>query len=141
MVSLEEIRHRNKIIREYITGRTWDKNSEFLLIQKIINGDIVQNYIEKYSYIFDYEWEVIDGYTNHGKGDLVFTDAQGNFLIIECKYINLNETGKTARTKRRNNRRHIEKQVPKYINAFKWKTPDAKNVIGIGVTNEEIILI
>ena len=138
MVSLEEIERRDKIIHDYITGRTWDKNPEFLLIRQIVKGDIIENYIDKYSYIYDYEWEVIDGFTNYGKGDLVLTDAQDNFLIIECKYINLDETGKTARTKRRKNRRHIEMQTPKYITAFKWKTPEAKTVIGLGVTNEGI---
>ena len=116
MVRLEEIKNRNKTIRDYITGRTWDKNSEFLLIRQIVNGEIIQNYLENYPYIYDYEWEVIDGYTNYGKGDMVFTDAHGNFLIIECKFINLNDTGKTARTKRRKNRRHIEKQTPKTSN-------------------------
>ena len=139
MVSLEEIKKRDKTIHDYIIGRTWDKNPEFLLIRKIVKEEIIQNYLENFPYIYDYEWEVIDGFTNYGKGDLVFTDSHGNFLIIECKYVNLNETGRTARTKRRKNRRHIEKQTPKYVAAFKWKTPEAKTVIGLGVTNEKTI--
>ena len=107
MANREEINHRNKIIREYIVGRTWDKNPEFQLVQKIIKGELIQDYLEKYPFAYDYEWEVIDGYSNYGKGDLIFTDTGGNFLIVECKYINRFDTGKTASTKRRKNRRYF----------------------------------
>jgi len=33
------------------------------------------------------EWEVISGITSEGKGDLIFTDEQNYFLIVECKYL------------------------------------------------------
>ena len=139
MSNLEEIKRRHWIIHDYIIGRTWDKNPEFLLIKQIVSGEIIQEYTEKYPYNYDYEWEVYDGYSNLGKGDLVLTDAHGNFLIIECKYINLNATGQTARSKRRKSRRDVKKQTKDYIKAFKIKNFEAKNVIGLAVTNEKII--
>ena len=79
-------KHRDKIIRNYINGKIWDKNEEFLLVQQIIKRRKIKNYLKIYPYIYDYEWEVVHGHNNHGKGDLVFTDSRGNFLIVECKY-------------------------------------------------------
>ena len=140
MESLEVIKHKDKIVRNYLIGRNWDKNKEFLLIQQIIKGKKIKNYLNKFHYIYDYEWEVVYGHNNFGKGDLVLTDGKENFLIIECKYIDLSDTGSTARAKRRKKRRHLEEQILKYISAFKRKHPEAKIVIGLGVTNERTII-
>ena len=139
MESLEVIKHKDKIIRNYILGRNWDKNNEFLIAQQIIKGKKIKNYLKKFPYVYDYEWEVVHGHNNYGKGDLVFTDGKGNFLIVECKYIDLSDTGSTARTKRRKKRRYIEEQITRYIDAFKRKNRETKKVSGLGVTNEEVL--
>lgn len=139
MIEIEEIKYRDSIIRPYILGRNWDSNEEFLLVQKVVKGERIGNYLKDYPFIYDYEWEVLPGLTNYGKGDLVFTDGKGNFLIVECKFIDLNDSGSTARTKRRKKRRHVEEQTPKYMMEFKSKHPNVKKVIGLGVTNEKII--
>ena len=137
----KEILKRDNIIRSYILERTWDKNDEFLLIQRIINGDIKDELLSKYSYVYDYEWEVFDGASNLGKGDLVFTDGKSNFLVVECKYIDLDDQGSTARTRRTKKRKDIKEQPKKYISSFKKKHPEAASVMGLGISNEGFIYI
>lgn len=110
-----------------------------MLIQEIVKGELAGNYLKDYPFLYDYEWEVLMGKTDYGKGDLVFTDGLGNFLITECKFIDLNDSGKTARTRRRKKRRYVEKQTPKYMMEFESRHPNVKNIIGLGVTNEKII--
>lgn len=79
--------------------------------------------LTKYTYIFDYEWEVheyVKGRkTTIGKGDLVFTDGGDNYLIVELKYLDLYEPGKTARTNRTNKRNKNLKQQRNIWNYFK----------------------
>ena len=137
----KEIIRRDKLIRLYILGRTWDKNDEFLLIQRIINGDIKNELLSKYSYVYDYEWEVFDGASNLGKGDLVFTNDKRDFLIVECKYIDIDDVGSTARRRRTMKRKKIKEQTEKYIYSFKNKHPEVESVKGLGITNEGFICI
>lgn len=137
----KEIIRRDNIIRTYIKERTWDKNDEFLLIQRIINGDKKEKILSKYPYVYDYEWEVFDGASNLGKGDLVFTNGKSNFLIVECKYIDLEAQGRTARTRKTKKRKEIKDQPKKYISCFKKKHPEAVSINGLGISNEESIYI
>ena len=132
----KEILRRDNIIRSYILGRTWDKNDEFLLIQRIINGDKKDELLSKYPYVYDYEWEVSDGASNLGKGDLVFTDSKRNFLVVECKYIDIYDQGRTARTRRTMKRKKIKEQTQNYVLYFKNKHSEAKSVKGLGISSE-----
>ncbi len=86
MISREELVHRDLVIRNFINGKDWDQNPEFLLVKDVIN-DLGNRRPEliNYKYIYDYEWEVKQGETHKGKGDLIFTDGNENYLIVECK--------------------------------------------------------
>ncbi len=137
----KEILRRDNIIRSYILGRTWDKNDEFLLIQRIINGDKKDELLSKYLYVYDYEWEVFDGASYLGKGDLVFTDGKRNFLVVECKYIDIYDQGRTARTRRTMKRKKIKEQTQNYVLYFNNKHSEAKSVKGLGISSEEFIYI
>lgn len=120
MIDKEELLHRDKTIRNYINARNWDKNPEFLLVKDLINelGNRRPD-LKDYIYIYDYEWEVIQGEAHKGKGDLIFTDGNNNFLIIECKNKDSHE---------------VRRQVLKYINIFRKKNPQTNKVIGLAVT-------
>ncbi len=145
-MSEKEIKERDKIIRSYLLGRTWDNNDEFKLVRNVISLEypdkqLCEN-LQLYPYLFDYEWEVVAGLSNLGKGDLIFTDNKNNFLILECKYLDslpLYGSSRTARTKRTQKRKDVKVQVTKYMKAFSelYKWESGKNSIkGISITNE-----
>lgn len=122
---MTSIEYRDNIIRSYILGRTWDTNKEFQLIQKIVRGkrEDVNQYLQEYPYIWDYEWEVTPNYSNLGKGDLIFFNGKSSFLIIECKYIDHEQFGSTAKTRRTKKRSQIKDQAKKYMDYFKELYP------------------
>jgi len=90
-----------------------------------------------YQWIYDYEWEVVPGHPNQGKGDLVMTDGLGSFLVIEVKNINLLRSGRTARTKRSKSRREVGEQIKSYAIAWRNQHTKARIVLGATYTNEE----
>ncbi len=145
-MSEEEIKYRNKIIRSYLIGRTWDNNPEFQLIRSVVSKEfpdkILCKNLEQYPYIIDYEWEVISGLSDTGKGDLIFTDDKNNFLIIECKYLEFNPlygNKKTAGTRRTKKKKKIKEQIKKYMRSFKqiykWNF-EKTSIRGITITNK-----
>lgn len=123
----KEIKHRNNTIRSYINNRVWDENPEFLLTKKVINNLKERRpELEKFIFVYDYEWEVESGATDKGKGDLIFTDGRGNFLIVECKTKDSNE---------------VRKQVLDYREKFKNRNPEVKNIWGLAKTPQTTYFI
>ncbi len=116
------LKHRDNTIRSYIINRNWDKNPEFLIVKEVINhlAEKMPQFRE-YKYAYDYEWEVVQGRTDKGKGDLVFTDGLGKFLIVECKKKDPTE---------------LRKQVIDYMKAFKKINSDIKSITGLAVNSE-----
>ncbi|MEJ2251710.1 MAG: hypothetical protein P8Y70_18055 [Candidatus Lokiarchaeota archaeon] len=74
--------------------------------------------LNKYKFVYDYEWEVIPGRTNEGIGDLVFTDGKSNFLIVECKNQDVDE---------------LRRQVLYYIKKFREIHSDAIEIEELAV--------
>jgi len=118
----KKIRHRDKTIRSYILSRNWDNNPEFLIAREVVQ-DLTKKMPElrKFKFVFDYEWEVEPGLSNKGKGDLIFTDGDNNFLIVECKFRNSKE---------------VRQQTLKYMKLFKVIQNDVKLIMGLAVTKE-----
>ena len=103
---------RNSVLRAYIAGRDWDTNAEFQLVRRLVaEGDVR---LGSLTLLFDYEWEVSAGHSNHGCGDLVFTDGSGSFAVVEVKFIDDTRSGRTVRGKRRKSRKHVKKQALDY---------------------------
>ena len=72
------------------------------------------------------EWEVIPGYSQFGKGDLVFKrPGFEEYLVIETKYIRT-DSGKTARGSRTKNRKKVVEQALRYGAIFKQRHPGAE---------------
>ena len=85
-----------------------------------------------FSYLHDREWTVCPSGNHMGIGDLVFSDGQGLFAVIEVKHIGLDISGELKRLKRRK----VLKQALKYGRAFADNNPDAVIVIAGAFTEE-----
>lgn len=75
-------------------------------------------------------------YSHLGKGDLIFTDGQKRFLVVETKYLNPRH-GKTARAKRNKYRKKVQAQAIKYAKYFQKQCPDADVYYAV-ITNESL---
>ncbi|GLC37662.1 hypothetical protein PLESTM_000633600 [Pleodorina starrii] len=81
-------------------------------------------------------WHVVAGLDNEGRGDLAFECGSGVDLVVEAKYLRLDEHGRNACTKRRKKRRKVARQAIDY--AVKWheKAGGSRSVIAAIYTNE-----
>ncbi len=152
MATVYNIKLADKRLRDYILSIdrsiAWRLNGDFTLVQSIIKQqtELLENsdkltssmaeVLVKYSYIFDYEWDVIPGMSQFGVGDLVFTDSNKNFLVMEVKKLSYG-SGRNQCVARRKARRKVEEQTVKYMNAFRRKHPEAKSIIGVAVASYE----
>ena len=60
-------------------------NTEHLLIQRTLQAGVIPH---PYIYMSEFEWEVVAGRSDLGKGDAVFIDAAGErALIVEFKVL------------------------------------------------------
>eukprot|EP01083_Nonionella_stella_P019127 53165_1 len=71
------------------------------------------------------EWDVVPGFTQYGRGDLVFKHPDSEvFLVVETKYITMN-AGRTSRIRRTRGRRTVVDQALRYGEIFKRQHPRA----------------
>lgn len=134
-----EIEHRDRVLRTYFDGRTWDANSEYTLKRQLIRNS--HQLLPEHPYVIEEEWEVEPGRTDQGRGDLVFTDGDNCFAIVEVKWIDLSGLGRKRSTRKvdnRKKRRKVEEQAVNYARLYASSanlTPD-KKVEAFVFTNE-----
>jgi len=126
--------HRDRVIRTYLEGRTWDEHPEFLLIRTLVLK--LPEALQRWPYLVEYEWEVSAGWSQAGKGDLVFGDGEGSFAIVEVKWIDNDTTGSTSRTRRTKKRKAVREQAQKYAVAWWYSHPEAVEVRAFTFTDD-----
>ncbi len=130
---MDNYEERDRVLRACFEGRNWDNSGEYSLKRKLVlSGDPL---LAEYPFLYDDEWEVQPGQSNLGKGDLVFTDGEGRFAVIEVKYLNP-YTGKTARVKRNKQRNQVVEQAKRYAEEFQRLHPEATSVVAMTYTDE-----
>lgn len=63
-----------------------------------------------------FEQAIVEKFTHLGKCDFIYLTEQNNIFLIETKYINTKETGRTAITRRTQRRKKVVEQV------FTWQS-------------------
>ncbi len=141
-------RKLRKFILSIDTSSSLHANGDVTLVQSIIKGQskLIQNpekpkdrkeeILLKYLYIFKYEWHVMYGLSQYGVGDLVLTDGNDNYLVMEVKRLSP-FSGKNQCVSRRKTRRKVEEQTQFYMSEFRKLYPKAKSIIGIAVASDE----
>jgi hypothetical protein len=117
-MNINEIQHRDEVLRAYFQGRDWDKNEEYLLKRKLILDS--DQLLPEYQYVIEDEWEVESGRADQGCGDLVFTDGSGHFAVVEVKWIDL-KSSDTASNKRTKKRKAVKEQAIIYAEIYEQK--------------------
>jgi hypothetical protein len=129
-----EAEHRDRVLRAYFEGRDWSGGAEFTLIRElVISGHAL---LEGFPFLVDYEWEVEQGRSQEGRGDLLFANGEGNFAVVEAKWIDLDSSGKTSRRRRTGHRGKVFDQAYFYAEQA-WLAFDAQTVEAMTLTNEE----
>ncbi len=132
---MTDLAERDRVIRTYIQGRSWDTNPEFMLIRAFVSEGHAD--LAAYTHIHDYEWEVDPGHSNGGCGDLVLTDGAGNFAVVEAKFVDTGRSGHTARVKRTKSRSQVREQARTYADALRRILGDELlTVRAFSLTNE-----
>lgn len=128
-------RHYNNVLRKSIRNRVSRPcNNETLFLAFCLENQEEIESIKDYPLVTDYEYDVEPGKTNSGRGDLILTDGENNYLIVEVKFLSEN-SGKTARTRRKTQKNKVYEQALNYKEKFQKKFPKAK-VDCITLTNE-----
>jgi len=83
--------------------------TETLLQEKIIIELEAQGY-----QLVKREYEFYPGYSQYGKGDLLFSRGEDEYLLIETKYIDLDSSGHTACRRRTKHRKEVRVQAEHY---------------------------
>lgn len=151
METLAEISKRDKELREEILSNDIfrnEYNGDFFRVKSIIKyqTDLLFNNSEpvdkieialiQFLFIYAYEWEVEPGFSQFGKGDLLLTDGNLNFLIIEVKELSP-FSGRNQCVARTKARKLVKKQTEKYIAVFKKIKPNLNSIKGIAVAGDE----
>lgn len=132
-MNIGEIKYRDQVIRSYINNRNWDKNNEFLLKRKLILNSL--QLLPKYPFVVEDEWEVEFGRSDSGLGDLIFTDGNGNFAVVEIKYIDKLNSGDTVSNRRTKKRQKVREQSIKYTDIYS-KNNFVKSIKAFIFTND-----
>lgn len=141
-----EVTRRDRLHRDYLLGCDWDKGPEHHLVRNFI----LQQQRNKpwllpggrslnFPYIWDYEWEVEPGASHKGKGDLLLTDGVNDFLVMEFKWLTVDQGG-SARRKRNKARTEVATQAVKYAAAVRRMFPSCGVTASIKTNEENTIL-
>lgn len=134
----KEYRIRDKKQRARIFNISANNSSELNLIREVIKKikKIWNRNLKKYSYVWNHEWCPVIGQTDKGKGDLVLTDGNRNFLVVECKFISYfgNKSNRT------HNRKKVKDQTIFYMKKFKELNFGEISILGMAYTNEKYLI-
>lgn len=133
-MDMNEAERRDQVLRAFFEGKSWDDNEEFKLKRHLVLNSA--SMLPGFPLVVDDEWEFVPGQTNHGRGDLVFTDGKGAFAVVEVKFIDLGRTGKTARKKRTDSRGKVVEQALRYANIAVERYAASQPVRAFTYTNE-----
>lgn len=104
-----------------------------------LKRSLVQRSVEllpDFPYCIDDEWEVVPGKANMGRGDLVFSDGQLRYAVVEVKYLDFKSTGRTAQAKRNDARSKVVNQALEYADHFRARAHPEAQVEPYTFTNE-----
>jgi len=135
MIDRAEIGHRDRVLRAYFQGRDWDGNNEYALKRKLVMNS--PELLPDYPFVLGDEWEAEPNRGEQGKGDLIFSNGEGRFAVVEVKWIDLVRTGKTVRTGRNKDRNKVREQAEKYRDILAAKLGPDCHVEGYYFTNED----
>jgi len=134
-LNLKDIQSKNKTLRRKIRNNVNRPCSdETLLTAFFVRYQTKISPINKYPYLYKYEYEVVSGRSDFGKGDLIFTDGKNGFCIAEVKHLN-NDSGRNARARRNTKRRYVRYQARYYKSWFQGKHPE-ENIESCYLTND-----
>ncbi|MFX1450520.1 MAG: hypothetical protein ACFFCM_06745 [Promethearchaeota archaeon] len=114
----------DKLWREVINSIPITSNvEEFFLIKFIIQKQEKFPIINKYSYIYGYNFPLDPRYPETGKIDLMLADGNNHFLAIKVKFFG-KISADTEEKKRKKERNELGKQAATFANKFKAAHPD-----------------
>ena len=80
-------------------------------------------------------YELLPGFMQFGEGDML-TDDGDSLVAIECKWIDLTSTGKTAKVRRTKHRKKVAEQALLHASYVKIRDPD-RRIRASTLTNED----
>lgn len=100
------------------------------------NSTVLGKFRINFPYVAAFEWPAaVEG------RDLVMTNGYGIFVVIECKYIDKETTGKTAKRRRRYQRMMVKQQATDYRDLYQRLDPEAVVLMACSYTNEGLLLL
>lgn len=83
---------------------------------------LIQNWarvpvFRSYRFFVGRQYDIVEGQTNHGNGDLILTDGSGHYLVVEIKFIPYRDD-RNGVTMNRKKRRKVEEQALKYADCL-----------------------
>ena len=114
----------DKIWREIINSIPITYNmEEFFIIKYIIKNQEKFSIIDKYPYIYGYNFPLDPRYPETGKIDLILTDGNNHFLAIKVKFFG-KISDDAEEKKRKRERKELGKQTATFADKFKAAHPD-----------------
>ncbi len=95
---------------------------EFLLVRFLVNHMHMFSQLERFPYIYAWEFPIDPRHTDQGVVDLIFWDGRSSALVVEVKSIS-DDSGRTAKTRRTKHRRDVQKQARDFATQFKRSHP------------------
>lgn len=132
--AVPELRQRSEALRARVLERAPYRGAEFYLQHQLVERQA--QLLPEHPWLVAFEWEVTPGFTQRGKGDLVFSDSVGNLVVVETKWLR-EGPGKQTRTKRNAGRVKVREQARRYAQELWRLVPWAKSVEARVWTNEE----
>ncbi|MGB3311234.1 MAG: hypothetical protein WBG32_19445 [Nodosilinea sp.] len=125
---------RDQVLRAYFAGRDWDDNNEYALKRHLVLHS--HELLPGYPLLIDDEWEAAPNRNQEGKGDLLFADGEGRFAVVEVKWLDLDDSGKTAKTRRTHKRKKVKDQAAGYVCCLAQRLETFTLIEGYWFTNE-----
>ena len=111
-----------------------EKHAEATAVQELLQDMPWE--LQGCPHLYEYNW-LVEGKSHVGAGDLVFTDGQGIFIVVEVKHLNQNLAGKNNRVNKKKKLRQVQEQAKKYHEKFCNDDHEDAIVLAAAYTNLE----
>ena len=94
---------------------------------------------QNFPFLVQFDYEVVPGFSQYGRGDVVFSDpARNRLLVLQVQYLDHNTSGRSRKTKRTKKRLKVKEQALEYAERAWKKWHPSGGVFCAAVTNEGV---
>eukprot|EP01028_Stygiella_incarcerata_P006535 TRINITY_DN2668_c1_g3_i1.p1 TRINITY_DN2668_c1_g3~~TRINITY_DN2668_c1_g3_i1.p1 ORF type:complete len:672 (+),score=181.94 TRINITY_DN2668_c1_g3_i1:362-2377(+) len=129
--------HKKCTLRQYSSLSIWNDFHMKALVLSVFLDDHREWINRNFPFLVRFDYEVVPGFSQYGRGDAVFADPlRKRLLVLQAQYLDYDSSGSTSKNRRTKKRQKVKEQALEYAEKMWQKWHPSGGLFCTAVTNE-----